>query len=1104
MRDWAFIFPGQGSQFPGMGHDLWLRFPEFRRDMQQIDTVVRDHRGDGFLDALYGDEWANAVTDLRVSHPAIFSLQYSVSQLLIRRGVQPTCLVGASLGEVAAATFAGGVGAEMAVRMICEQSDRIVEQCSPGGMVAVFARPEVWHDGIAARHECDLVSVNGPEHFVVTGGLDNLESLQAELDAAAVNYVALPVRYPFHSRRLDSLKPPARTEAGAGASLRVPFYSCAAGGRVDSLEPGHWWRVFREPIRAATALRAMAQSGRYRCVEIGPGTSMSAILRQHSIPAESSHALVTPFMSSSHMVEKLSTLSDQDPTGRGRCASTTPQSVDTTTEELRLMSPQPSGRPDGNELLAYVFPGQGSQSIGMGHELFDQHSEELAQADRILGWSVKELCLAGPKDRLDNTEFTQPALYVVNALSYLSKTANGAPLPDFVAGHSLGEYNALHAAGIVDFATGLSLVKIRGQLMARTRGGGMAVILGLGEDAVAAVLAKGGQEAVDIANLNSPEQVVISGMREDVLGCEQLFTAAGARFVPLNVSGAFHSRYMRDAREQFEQQLKGISFGRPCCPVISNVTARPYDADTARLLAEQITSPVQWVDTVRYLLRAGATLEQVGPGNVLTGLTRAIVRSDAKAQNEKTTRAEEVRRSVISGQPEPRVESAPVPAPGNETLCSAYGLKHPYVTGSMYRGIASKELVERIALAGMLGFVGTGGMPLSEVGVSIDYLQRRLPAGTPFGFNLLHSHGDPRREDELVDLLLSRGVNVIEASAFIDVSPALVRFRLNGAHRGADGRVITPHRVMAKLSRPEVAAAFMSPPPESIVSQLKDAAVITAEEASLARDVRMADDVTAEADSGGHTDAAVALTLIPTIARLRDRMQEESPQLPRVRVGGAGGIGTPESAAAAYLLGAEYIVTGSINQCTVESGASDVVKDLLQDINVQDTDYAPAGDMFELGSRVQVLRRGVFFPARANKLYSLYRQFDSWEAIDVDTRHQLEQRYFRRSFDSIWDEVKSRVSTNCGEAPTDRQKMLAVFKWYLAHSTQLALAGDKTQVVDFQVHCGPALGAFNQWVKGTEFENWRNRRVDDIGIRLMTEMGRLLDSRARGFADFAS
>ena len=170
MRDWAFIFPGQGSQFPGMGHDLWLRFPEFRRGMQQIDSVVRDHRGDGFLDALYGDERANAVTDLRVNHPAIFSIQYSASQLLIRRGVQPTCLVGASLGEVAAATFAGGFGVETAVRMICEQSDRIVEKCSPGGMVAVFARPELWHDAITTRHECDLVSVNGPEHFVVTGG----------------------------------------------------------------------------------------------------------------------------------------------------------------------------------------------------------------------------------------------------------------------------------------------------------------------------------------------------------------------------------------------------------------------------------------------------------------------------------------------------------------------------------------------------------------------------------------------------------------------------------------------------------------------------------------------------------------------------------------------------------------------------------------------------------------------------------------------------------------------------------------------------------------------------------------------------------------------
>ncbi|HEY0700981.1 MAG TPA: PfaD family polyunsaturated fatty acid/polyketide biosynthesis protein [Micromonospora sp.] len=436
---------------------------------------------------------------------------------------------------------------------------------------------------------------------------------------------------------------------------------------------------------------------------------------------------------------------------------------------------------------------------------------------------------------------------------------------------------------------------------------------------------------------------------------------------------------------------------------------------------------------------------------------------------------------------------------GSEAFRRAYGVRHAYVAGSMYRGIASKELVERMARAGMLAFVGTGGMRPSEVRDAIDHLRRRLPAGTTYGMNLLHSPGEPEREEEQVDLFCANGVTLVEASAFLNVTPSLVRYRLTGLRRDDDGRVRAANRIVAKVSRPEVATAFLSPAPRRTVEALLGAGRVTAEQATLAAEIPMCDDLTVEADSGGHTDSGVAYTLMPVVLRLRDEQRRRHGYPHLVRIGAAGGIGTPEAAAAALMLGADYLVTGSINQCTVESGASEPVKALLQRMNVHDTAYAPAGDMFEVGSRVQVLRRGVFFPARANKLYSLYQQYDSLEAIDATTRQQLEQRYFKRTFDEVWAEVRRyRSAEEVARAEASpKHRMLLVFKWYFAYSNQLALDGDEENTVDFQVHCGPALGAFNQWVIGTPLESWRNRHVDDIGHRLMTGTADLLDRRLR-------
>ncbi|WP_430765611.1 ACP S-malonyltransferase [Roseateles flavus] len=278
-----------------------------------------------------------------------------------------------------------------------------------------------------------------------------------------------------------------------------------------------------------------------------------------------------------------------------------------------------------------MFPGQGSQEKGMGGDLFDQFPELTAQADAVLGYSIRTLCLEDPRNELNNTRFTQAALYVVNALNHLRKMQAGGRRPDYLIGHSLGEFNALLAAGCYSFETGLRLVKKRGELMAQVSGGAMAAILNASQDFIERTLFEAGLDDVSVANYNTPSQLVISGPAEQLAKAEPLLRVGKTRFYPLNTSGAFHSKYMQPAQAAFAAFLEGFTFSPPTVPVIANASASAYAPDAvAKGIAQQIASPVRWCESIQGLLASATAqgrplnFEELGHGDVLTRLVLAI------------------------------------------------------------------------------------------------------------------------------------------------------------------------------------------------------------------------------------------------------------------------------------------------------------------------------------------------------------------------------------------------------------------------------------------------------------------------------------------------
>ena len=443
---------------------------------------------------------------------------------------------------------------------------------------------------------------------------------------------------------------------------------------------------------------------------------------------------------------------------------------------------------------------------------------------------------------------------------------------------------------------------------------------------------------------------------------------------------------------------------------------------------------------------------------------------------------------------------------GDRSFCETHRLRFPYVGGAMARGISSTAIVIQLAKMGAMAFFGSAGLHPDTIEKAIDEIEAALSGeGLSWGCNLIHSPNEPAMEQKLVDLYLRRKVRRVSASAFMKMTKPVVQYACTGLFENQKGDICRTNYLFGKISREEVARHFLSPAPQNILDELVKEGLLTPEEARLAIQIPLAEDITVESDSGGHTDNRPLNALFPTIRYQANRLAEKLGYKRPIRLGAAGSLGTPLGVAAAFALGASYVLTGSVHQAAIESGVSDISREMLSQARLTDVVMTASADMFELGVKVQVLKRGTLMGVRGNRLYDIYTRYDSIDDIPEAIRSQIEEQIFCMPLEDVWKQTEAffqRVDPSMLEkaAKDPKKKMALIFRWYIGNSSRWSVVGEKDRQADYQIWCGPAMGAFNSWVEGSFLEPVGARKVQQIALNLLE--GATLITRANQLRAF--
>jgi len=1056
----VFMFSGMGSQFYLMGQELFAKDPVFARFMKDYDQRVIARCGESILESIYQASATRyqSITPLARGAAALLTIECSLAKTLIERGIKPDLMIGASLGETAAGIVAGALDFEEMLELFAEHTATVEAVCAGASLLGIMCSESVLSADSFLRECCEIAAYNFDGYLVAAVKERQRDEVLSHLQKRGIICQPLGIELGFHSSIVDPAERLCKDAAGRihRNPPTIPILSSATGELVRDFDAEHFWTVLRKPIFFQRTLSKLKSQGPALCIDVGPSGTLATYAQ--NILTATPQIRVLPIL----------TMFGRDVTNLAK--------LEQYMNEHKKPVPM--------EKTALLFPGQGAQRKGMGQELFDAFPKEVQEASAILGYDLKELCLRDPQRQLGLTQYTQPALFVVSALSYLHYRQKSGAEPTFAAGHSLGEYNALFAAGVFDFATGVKLVKKRGELMAAANGGAMAAVLGMTEEKISSLLAREGLHGLTLANLNTPQQTVISGDRSELERAGTSFEAAGARFIPLAVSAAFHSRQMEPAARAFAEYLKSVTLQPPRFPVLSNVSAQPHVAnEIAANLAAQLSSPVRWRETVQYLRAKGVTrFEELGVGQVLTRMLSEIPESPPQAQPDAPPPIAVVPQSA------PRMQTAGSRL-GSAAFRDEYGVAYSYLAGPLDDGISGVQMLSRLSDAGILGVYGATGQSDRQLEQTLQALQGKKGC---FAVDLRAGSTNLQR----IELLRKHQVRVLHASDFVQLTPALVYYRLQGARRGPDGQVFAPNRIIARISRLETAENFLAPLPARMVAELVASGLLSPSEAELAPLIAPASDLCLRSDGAGPVEPGNAAAMLPLLLRQRATRRHRF-ETAEPRLGLAGGIGSPESAAAAFLIGADFICTESINQCTVEAETSELVKELLMAAQIHDTGYVPDSSRFELGGRAQVLRRGLLFTARANMLQDLYRAQHSLAGIDADLRRQIEERWFGEPLEAVLARQLS-LSAHAerqGFGETAKAEMALVVRAYLDKAKELARAGVREQKSQFHIPCSPAMGAANAWLQETPLRDWRQRHVDELAIRLLDEAARFFSER---------